>query len=50
MVNVATAMLDTYFKCGSVRSARLVFKGMSSRNVVSWKIAEGGASLERERS
>ncbi|KAK7322552.1 hypothetical protein VNO77_25937 [Canavalia gladiata] len=36
LVNVATALLDMYFKCGSVRTARLVFKGMSSKNVVSW--------------
>ncbi|CAJ1958727.1 unnamed protein product [Sphenostylis stenocarpa] len=42
MVNVATAMLDMYFKCGSVRNARLLFKGMNSRNVVSWNTVING--------
>ncbi|KAG5034865.1 hypothetical protein JHK87_009775 [Glycine soja] len=44
MANVATAMLDMYFKCGSVRNARFMFKGMSScsRNVVSWNTMING--------
>ncbi|KAK7259646.1 hypothetical protein RIF29_25258 [Crotalaria pallida] len=51
MVNVATALLDMYFKCGSVRTARLVFKGMSSKNVISWNtmidgFAQNGESEE----
>ncbi|KAL1292128.1 hypothetical protein HN51_060561 [Arachis hypogaea] len=51
MVNVATALLDMYFKCGSVSDARLVFEGMSSKNVVSWNtmiagLAENGESKE----
>ncbi|KAI9115226.1 hypothetical protein K1719_013545 [Acacia pycnantha] len=35
-VNVSTALVDMYFKCGSVRDARLIFEGMNSKNVVSW--------------
>ena len=42
MTNVGTAMLDMYFKCGAVKNARLVFKGMSSRNVVSWNTMING--------
>ncbi|CAK9140093.1 unnamed protein product [Ilex paraguariensis] len=35
-VNIATALVDMYSKCGSVVTARLIFEGMSERNVVSW--------------
>ena len=34
LVNVTNALLDMYFKCGSARIARLVFKGMRSKTVV----------------
>ncbi|CAL0302520.1 unnamed protein product [Lupinus luteus] len=47
-VNVATALLDTYFKCGSVRTARLVFKGMSSKNVISWNTMIDGYAQNGE--
>lgn len=36
IVNVSTALVDMYAKCGRVETARLVFDGMKSRNVVSW--------------
>ncbi|KAL2318288.1 hypothetical protein Fmac_032164 [Flemingia macrophylla] len=48
LVNVSTATLDMYFKCGSVRYARLVFKGMSSRNVVSWNTMIDGYAQNGE--
>ncbi|KAK7401404.1 hypothetical protein VNO78_12847 [Psophocarpus tetragonolobus] len=48
MVNVATAMLDMYFKCGSVRNARLVFNGMRSRNVISWNTMIDGYAQNGE--
>lgn len=35
-VNLSTALVDMYFKCGSVRDARLIFEGMNSKTVVSW--------------
>lgn len=35
-VNVSTALVDMYFKCGSVRDARLIFEGMNRKTVVSW--------------
>ncbi|XP_027341723.1 pentatricopeptide repeat-containing protein At1g11290, chloroplastic-like [Abrus precatorius] len=48
LVNVATALLDMYFKCGSVRTARLVFNGMSSKNVVSWNTMIDGYAQNGE--
>ncbi|KAH6772845.1 Pentatricopeptide repeat superfamily protein [Perilla frutescens var. hirtella] len=35
-VNVSTALLDMYAKCGPVGTARKIFDSMSSRTVVSW--------------
>ncbi|KAI4323599.1 hypothetical protein L6164_023192 [Bauhinia variegata] len=35
-VNLSSALVDMYFKCGSVESARLTFEGMNSKTVVSW--------------
>ncbi|XP_051122630.1 pentatricopeptide repeat-containing protein At1g11290, chloroplastic [Andrographis paniculata] len=35
-VNVATALLDMYAKCGLIGAARSVFDRMDSRTVVSW--------------
>lgn len=35
-VNVATALLDMYAKCGPIGTARQIFDSMSSRTVVSW--------------
>ncbi|CAI8595938.1 unnamed protein product [Vicia faba] len=51
MVNVSTALLDMYFKCGLVVTGRLVFRRMSSKNVVSWNtvidgLAQNGESEE----
>lgn len=48
LVNVATALLDMYFKCGSVGTARLVFKGMSSKTVVSWNTMIDGYAQNGE--
>ncbi|XP_031487165.1 pentatricopeptide repeat-containing protein At1g11290, chloroplastic-like [Nymphaea colorata] len=36
LVNVATAIVDVYSKCGHVNKARLVFDRMPEKNVVSW--------------
>ncbi|CAL5201353.1 unnamed protein product [Lathyrus oleraceus] len=51
MVNVSAALLDMYFKCGLVETGRLVFRRMSSKNVVSWNtvidgLAQNGESEE----
>ncbi|KAG8391496.1 hypothetical protein BUALT_Bualt01G0193800 [Buddleja alternifolia] len=35
-VNVATALLDMYAKCGLIGAARKIFDSMGSRTVVSW--------------
>lgn len=54
VVNVSTALVDMYAKCGRVETARLVFDGMKSRNVVSWNsmiaaYVEGGNPEEAMR-
>lgn len=54
IVNVSTALVDMYAKCGRVETARLVFDGMKSRNVVSWNsmiaaYVEGGNPEEAMR-
>ncbi|KAI8571552.1 hypothetical protein RHMOL_Rhmol01G0128700 [Rhododendron molle] len=36
LVNVSTALVDVYSKCGCVGSARYIFDNMQYRNVVSW--------------
>ncbi|KAL8534200.1 hypothetical protein ACS0TY_010270 [Phlomoides rotata] len=48
-VNVSTALLDMYAKCGSIWSARQIFDSMSSRTVVSWNSMIDGYS-QREDS
>lgn len=53
-VNVSTALVDMYAKCGRVETAWLVFDGMKSRNVVSWNsmiaaYVEGGNPEEAMR-
>lgn len=35
-VNVLTALVDMYAKCGTVRTARLIFDSMESKTVVTW--------------
>lgn len=54
IVNVSTALVDMYAKCGRVETSRLVFDGMKSRNVVSWNsmiaaYVEGGNPEEAMR-
>lgn len=54
IVNVSTALVDMYAKCGRVETARLVFDGMKRRNVVSWNsmiaaYVEGGNPEEAMR-
>ncbi|KAF9593231.1 hypothetical protein IFM89_020899 [Coptis chinensis] len=51
LVNVSTALMNMYSKCGLVDTARLVFDKMRARNVVSWNsmidgYAESGNSEE----
>ncbi|KAG5386667.1 hypothetical protein IGI04_038137 [Brassica rapa subsp. trilocularis] len=36
LVNVSTALVDMYAKCGSLNTARRIFDGMLEKNVVSW--------------
>ncbi|KAL4600398.1 hypothetical protein ACB092_11G196800 [Castanea dentata] len=36
LVNISTALVDMYSKCGSVGTARLIFDMMKQRTVVSW--------------
>ncbi|CAH2038283.1 unnamed protein product [Thlaspi arvense] len=36
LVNISTALVDMYAECGSLKTARLLFDGMLTRNVVSW--------------
>lgn len=36
LVNISTALVDMYSKCGSVEIARLIFDGMDQKTVVSW--------------
>ncbi|AEE28713.1 Pentatricopeptide repeat-containing protein chloroplastic [Arabidopsis thaliana] len=36
LVNISTALVDMYAKCGSLETARQLFDGMLERNVVSW--------------
>ncbi|CAN6906142.1 unnamed protein product [Brassica oleracea] len=36
LVNVSTALVDMYAKCGSLNTARRLFDGMLEKNVVSW--------------
>ena len=36
LVNVSTALVDMYAKCGLIGIARLVFDRMRVKNVVSW--------------
>ncbi|KAJ0100341.1 hypothetical protein Patl1_20547 [Pistacia atlantica] len=35
-VSVGTGLVDLYAKCGNLKSARMLFNGMSGHNVVSW--------------
>ncbi|KAJ7949419.1 Pentatricopeptide repeat-containing protein [Quillaja saponaria] len=35
-VNISTALVDMYSKCGSVGTARLIFEGINGKTVVSW--------------
>ncbi|KAL8166703.1 hypothetical protein V2J09_008202 [Rumex salicifolius] len=35
-VNISTALVDFYCKCGAVETARLIFEGMDEKNVVTW--------------
>ncbi|KAK3131426.1 hypothetical protein QOZ80_6AG0506310 [Eleusine coracana subsp. coracana] len=51
LVNVSTAILDAYCKCGAVDTARAVFHSMLVRNTVSWNAmidgyAENGNATE----
>ncbi|KAL9232183.1 hypothetical protein vseg_007321 [Gypsophila vaccaria] len=45
-LSVCNALLDMYFKCGSLVDAELVFSRMLSRNVISWNIMIGGFSKD----
>ncbi|KAL8254362.1 hypothetical protein R6Q59_032583 [Mikania micrantha] len=40
--NVATALVDMYLKCGSLRTGRVIFDKTNCKNVVSWNIMIDG--------
>ncbi|XP_022967033.1 pentatricopeptide repeat-containing protein At1g11290, chloroplastic isoform X2 [Cucurbita maxima] len=42
LVNISTALVDMYSKCGSVDTARLIFDGMEQKTVVSWNSMMAG--------
>ncbi|KAK9706817.1 hypothetical protein RND81_07G153700 [Saponaria officinalis] len=43
-LSVCNALLDMYFKCGSVSDAELVFSQMPVRDIISWNSMIGGFS------
>ncbi|CAI9091108.1 OLC1v1026044C1 [Oldenlandia corymbosa var. corymbosa] len=46
-VNVGTALVDMYAKCGLVQAGRLIFDGMNYKTVVSWNaMIDGYAQAE----
>ncbi|KAL6498856.1 Pentatricopeptide repeat-containing protein, chloroplastic [Orobanche hederae] len=47
-VNVATALLDMYAKCGSIGTARRIFDCMGSKTIVSWNSMIDGCSQSGE--
>ncbi|KAL7120935.1 hypothetical protein ACP275_02G152400 [Erythranthe tilingii] len=49
-VNVSTALLDMYAKCGLIRTARHIFDSMSSKTVVSWNSMIDGYSQSGDYS
>ncbi|CAA7406593.1 unnamed protein product [Spirodela intermedia] len=54
LVNVATALVGMYSRCGALATARLVFERMRAKNVVSWNsmidgYAQGGDAEEAMR-
>ncbi|XP_071705018.1 putative pentatricopeptide repeat-containing protein At5g13230, mitochondrial [Rutidosis leptorrhynchoides] len=44
-VVVANSLIDMYGKCGSIKSARLVFNAISQKDVVSWNAMISGYSM-----
>ena len=44
-VMVLTALVDMYAKCGSIRTARLVFDKMARRNLVTWNAMLAGLAM-----
>ncbi|OVA01740.1 Pentatricopeptide repeat [Macleaya cordata] len=53
-ISVGNALIDMYFKCGSLLDAKMVFETMANRDVVSWTVmitgfgqhGEGNEALE----
>uniref|UniRef100_A0A9I9D2K4 DYW domain-containing protein n=1 Tax=Cucumis melo TaxID=3656 RepID=A0A9I9D2K4_CUCME len=44
-VNLGTALVDMYFKCGNVDKALTVFWEMNEKNVYTWSTAIGGLAM-----
>ncbi|XP_074303690.1 pentatricopeptide repeat-containing protein ELI1, chloroplastic [Silene latifolia] len=44
-VHVGTALIDMYGKCGSLEDARLVFEGISGKDVVTWNSMIGSYAM-----
>ncbi|KAF5206900.1 Pentatricopeptide repeat-containing protein [Thalictrum thalictroides] len=47
-VSVRNALIDMYFKCGSLTDAKLAFKTMERRDVVSWTVMVTGLGQHGE--
>lgn len=43
--NICTALVDMYAKCGEIGKARMVFDGMSEREVASWNALINGLAV-----
>ncbi|PIA24943.1 LOW QUALITY PROTEIN: hypothetical protein AQUCO_14200014v1, partial [Aquilegia coerulea] len=47
-ISVGNALIDMYFKCGSLADAKLAFKTMERRDVVSWTVMVTGLDQHGE--
>ncbi|KAF3778747.1 Pentatricopeptide repeat-containing protein [Nymphaea thermarum] len=44
-MEISTGLIDVYMKCGSLDSARMLFDGMSKRDVVAWSAIISGYGM-----
>ncbi|CAN6457960.1 unnamed protein product [Victoria cruziana] len=45
VMEISTGLIDVYMKCGSLHCARVLFDGMSERDVVSWSAIISGYGM-----
>ncbi|ONK55050.1 uncharacterized protein A4U43_UnF8180 [Asparagus officinalis] len=43
--NVATALMDMYFKCGDIQEARRVFDSIGAKEIASWNVMINGLAV-----